>query len=55
VKTIDGLQKRVAHTVNGLPKPPLPDPRDGMNRLTNLYQEQSATFAARAPRKGMAT
>jgi hypothetical protein len=55
VKTIDGLQKRVAHTVNGLPKPSLPDPRDGMNRLTNLYQEQSATFAARAQKDGDVT
>ena len=45
VKTIDGLQ-RVAHSVDGIPKPP--DPPGGMSRLTNLYQEQSATFAARA-------
>src|SRR6202035_4148160 len=55
VKTIDGLQKRAAHPVNGLPKPPVPDPRDGMNRLTNLYQEPSATFAAQAQKDGDVT
>lgn len=49
VKTIDGVEERVAHpledggqseTLTGLP--------DGKNRLANLYQEQSATFADRA-------
>ncbi len=55
VKTIDGLQQEASHTVTGPPKPPVPDPRDGMNRLTNLYQEQSATFAARAQKDGDVT
>jgi hypothetical protein len=57
VKTIDGVQERVAHpledggqseTLTGLPKPSVPGPPDGKNRLANLYQEQSATFADRA-------
>src|ERR1700746_568741 len=47
VKTIDGLQNRAAQTVTG--------PRDGKNRLTNLYQEQSATFAARAQQDAAVT
>jgi hypothetical protein len=55
VKTIDGLQDSAAQTVTDLPKPPLPDPREGMNRLTNLYQEPSATFAARAQKDGDVT
>ncbi|MGB8538695.1 MAG: hypothetical protein WCD57_19890 [Acidobacteriaceae bacterium] len=59
VKTIDSVQARAAHpldnggtsdTVTGLPNPP-----DGMSRLTNLYQEQSATLAARAQKDGDVT
>src|SRR5712671_1755842 len=47
VKTIDSLQKGVALPHSG-PTPPTPQRPDGINRLTNLYQEQSATFADRA-------
>jgi hypothetical protein len=54
VKTI-GLETSAAQTVNGLPKPPMPDSPAGKNRLTNLYQEPSATFAARAQKDGETT
>jgi hypothetical protein len=40
VKTVHGRRMSAAHTVSA--------PRDGKNRLTSLYQEPSATFAAQA-------
>lgn len=49
IKTIAG------GLVGSSAKASVPHPPDGRNRLTNMYQEQSATFAARAQKDGNVT